>query len=99
MRLTRARPRREAAPLQGRLTLPDLLKQWLVPGLASALLATSALAAGTPTVGSGDTAVADLPVPRPGGTPCVFALFTGLAFADFSSKSFDYAPTCAGPWA
>jgi hypothetical protein len=73
-------------------------------GLASVALAlatTAAIAASPPVVGSSDTATADLPVARPPTTPCVVTLFSGLSFADFSSKSFDYAPpaACPGPWA
>src|ERR1700738_5582593 len=53
-----------------------------------------------PTVGSGNTAIADPGIARPKATPCRVRLFTDLKFADFSPKSFAYAaPTaCPGPW-
>ena len=53
-----------------------------------------------PTIGSPNTVTADPPVPRPRTTPCRTRLFTGVKFADFSSKSFAYAPpsACPGPW-
>jgi hypothetical protein len=52
-------------------------------------------------VGSANTTVADPPVTRPSTTPCKVALFDNLTFADFSPKSFAYAPPagCPGPWA
>jgi hypothetical protein len=52
-------------------------------------------------IGSANTATADPPVPRPATTPCVVTLFNDIAFADFSSKFFSFAPpaTCPGPWA
>ena len=53
-----------------------------------------------PTNGSPNTVTADPPVPRPRTTPCRTRLFTDVKFADFSSKSFAYAPpsACPGPW-
>lgn len=68
----------------------------MVLSLASALLLAAA-----PQVGSPNTAVADPPVPRPDTTPCRVTLFDGVLFADFSGKSFSYAPPadCPGPWA
>jgi len=69
------------------------------------LIAGNAVAAGPvsftpPTVGSGNTAVADPNVARPQGTPCRVRLFTDLRFADYSPKSFAYAPpaACPGRW-
>src|SRR5215469_8075412 len=52
-------------------------------------------------IGSGNTATADPPVPRPNTTPCVVTLFNNIAFADFSPKTFSFAPpsACPGPWA
>ena len=52
-------------------------------------------------VGSSNTATADMPVPRPNTVPCVVPLFTGLTFADFSPKPYQFAPPagCPGPWA
>jgi hypothetical protein len=53
-----------------------------------------------PTIGSPNTVTADPPVARPRSTPCRVRLFTDLRFADFSPKSFTYAPpsACPGPW-
>jgi Peptide N-acetyl-beta-D-glucosaminyl asparaginase amidase A len=51
-------------------------------------------------IGSANTAFADPPVPRPNTIPCVVQLFSNIAFADFSPKSFTFnPPTCSGPWA
>ena len=68
------------------------------------LLAAGALAGPAPftppTVGSGNTATADPGVAHPATTPCRVRLFTDQQFADFSSKSFAYAPpaACPGRW-
>ena len=68
------------------------------------LLAGGALAGPVPftppTVGSGNTATADPGVARPATAPCRVRLFTDQQFADFSSKSFAYAPpaACPGRW-
>src|SRR5438128_4214212 len=53
-----------------------------------------------PTIGSPNTVTADPPVTRPHTTPCRVRLFTDMRFADFSPKSFAYAPpsACPGPW-
>src|SRR5438105_3495600 len=53
-----------------------------------------------PQIGSPNTATADPAVPRPRTKPCRVRLFTAVQFADFSPKSFDYAPpaACPGPW-
>jgi hypothetical protein len=58
-------------------------------------------AASTPTLGSPNTVTAEPGVQRPPTTPCTVVLFSGLQFADFNPKSFDYAPpvACPGPWA
>ncbi len=68
---------------------------------ALATLLTAAAAAAAPEVGSPNTAVADPGVVRPDTTPCRVTLFNGVVFADFSGKSFSYAPPgdCPGPWA
>src|SRR2546425_11420112 len=54
-----------------------------------------------PQIGSPNTVTADPPVSRPRTQPCVVQLFTNVRFADFSPKSFSYAPPadCPGPWA
>jgi hypothetical protein len=61
----------------------------------------SAVAVAQLKIGSGNTALADPPVPRPHTTPCVVTLYTQLKFADFSPKTFTYTPppACPGPWA
>ncbi|MDB5042535.1 MAG: peptide-N(4)-(N-acetyl-beta-glucosaminyl)asparagine amidase [Candidatus Eremiobacteraeota bacterium] len=58
-------------------------------------------AAQSATVGSSNTATADMPVPRPRTTPCVVPLFTGVSFADFSPKPYQFTPpaACPRPWA
>jgi hypothetical protein len=72
--------------------------------LAVLLVSTAAAAQPTPvtppTIGSANTATADPAVSRPKTTPCRVRLFTDMKFADFSSKSFAYAPpaACPGPW-
>lgn len=45
------------------------------------------------------TAVPDVPVPA--SRPCVVPLFSGVQFANFTPKTFDYTPParCRGPWA
>jgi len=52
-------------------------------------------------IGSGNTAVADPPVPRPNTVPCVVQLFNNVAFNNFSPKFFTFTPpaSCPGPWA
>jgi hypothetical protein len=66
------------------------------------LLSLSALAtAQNLKVGSGNTAFADPPVPRPKTTPCKVELFSRFKFDNFNPQSFDYTPpaACPGPWA
>ncbi len=55
----------------------------------------------TPQIGSSNPITAEPLVPRPRTKPCVVQLFENLAFADFTPKSFSYAPpaSCPGPWA
>src|SRR5499427_1797392 len=74
-----------------------------IPSVVS-LLAVFSLRAGFASaqglkIGSGNTAFADPPVPRPHTQPCAVTLFKGYKFADFSPKSFEYAPPagCPGP--
>jgi hypothetical protein len=85
------------------MTIPQLSKfavtlilLWLLSALVTAQLAVAQL-----QIGSGNTAFADPPVPRPHTTPCVVTLYQQLKFADFSPKSFTYTPpaACPGPWA
>ncbi len=68
---------------------------WLTP-TASPLLAQSVAR----VIGSQNTATADPPVVRPNEKPCVVQLYSGLQFADFSIKTFEFTPPadCPGPW-
>jgi hypothetical protein len=86
--------------------VPSLIR----PGLALALALPSALAAAqtSPAVGDHGVAIADAPVPRPAGTPCVANLYTQVAFDDHGDttsraakpREWTYTPPaqCAGPW-
>ena len=69
--------------------------------LVSLLVFFSAIAAAQLKIGSGNTAFADPPVPRPHTTPCRVTLYQQFKFADFNPKSFTYTPpaACAAPWA
>ncbi|MGB9083833.1 MAG: peptide-N4-asparagine amidase, partial [Terriglobales bacterium] len=53
------------------------------------------------TIGSGNTATADPPVPHPNTTPCTVQLFSGFEFNIYAPESFTYTPPadCPGPWA
>ena len=55
----------------------------------------------TPQIGSSNPITAAPLVSRPNTNPCVVPLFNNLAFADFTPKTFSYAPPadCPGPWA
>jgi len=68
--------------------------------LASLLVLLSAIATAQ-QIGSGNTAFADPPVPRPKTTPCKVQLYSGYKFVNFNAQSFSYAPpaACPGPWA
>ena len=67
----------------------------------SSLSLLSSAAFAQPVVGSSNSATADPPVARPATTPCTVTLFSNVAFADYSPKSFSYTPpaACQGPWA
>jgi hypothetical protein len=67
---------------------------------ALALLPGAAFGQDIPVVGSQNTVTADPPIPRPDEKPCVVPLYSGLQFADFSPKTYPFAPpvACAGPW-
>jgi hypothetical protein len=64
------------------------------------LLSTMAIAQDL-KIGSGNTAFADPPVPRPKTTPCKVTLYQGFKFDNFNPQSFTYTPpaACPGPWA
>jgi hypothetical protein len=51
------------------------------------------------TIGSANTITADPPIPHPSTTPCTIQLYSNFVFANFTPKTFQYTPTCAGPWA
>ena len=55
----------------------------------------------SPQIGSSNPITAAPSVSRPETKPCVVQLFQNLAFADFNTKTFSYAPpaSCPGPWA
>ncbi len=65
------------------------------------VLLLSTLAAAQLKVGSGNTAIADPPVPHPNTTPCKVTLYQNYRFANFNAQSFTYTPPadCPGPWA
>ncbi len=70
--------------------------------LALLLVMLSTLAAAQHLkIGSGNTATADPPVPRPKTTPCKVQLYKGFKFNNFNPQSFPYTPPadCPGPWA
>ncbi len=83
------------------------LRHYLFSVAALGLLAAANLSraqvviAGPPTIGSSNPVTAEPLVPRPSTTPCVVPLFTNQEFADYSAKTFSYAPpsACKGPWA
>ncbi len=86
------------------VTSPGMQRATLAVAL-SLLCATAApgqvvLAPSTPQIGSSNPVTAEPPVSRPPTQPCVVSLFNNLAFADFTPKTFSYAPpsACAGPW-
>lgn len=76
------------------------MKMFLAASAGLCLVLGASMAAAAPPVGTADTVTADPPVARPSTTPCTVKLFSGLTFADFSPKSFSYAPpaSCKGPW-
>ncbi len=52
-------------------------------------------------IGSGNTAIADPPVPHPKTTPCKVELYKQFKFNNFNAMPFTYTPptACPGPWA
>ena len=73
----------------------------LVVFSAGIVRAQVVIAPGTPQIGSSNPVSAAPLVPRPTTKPCTVALFTNLAFDNFTPASFNYAPPsdCKGPWA
>ncbi len=92
-------------PLLLQSSWSTLTRALIIAGAVVVLLSSTDFAQTIPppglVVGSANTASADPAVPRPNTTPCVVQLFNGVAFADFSPKSFSFTPpsACAGPWA
>lgn len=74
-----------------------------------AAFAAAQTSAPAPAVGDRGVAIADAPVPRPSGAPCVTDLYANAAFDDHGEstsrdakpREWSYAPPaqCAGPWA
>jgi len=58
--------------------------------LATLLLSLSTIAAAQLKIGSGNTALADPPVPRPHTQPCTVTLYKGFKFADFNPRASLY---------
>jgi hypothetical protein len=80
------------------VTIPQLSK--FAATLVSLLVLLSAVAFAQFKIGSGNTAFADPPVPRPHTTPCKVQLYQQFAFDNFNAQSFPYTPPadCPGPW-
>jgi hypothetical protein len=80
------------------VTIPQLSK--FAATLVSLVVLLSAIAAAQFKIGSGNTAFADPPVPRPHTTPCKVQLYQQFKFDNFNAQSFPYTPPadCPGPW-
>jgi hypothetical protein len=67
---------------------------------AAALWPMAAMAAAPISVGSGNVAVIEPPVPHPAEKPCVVSLYTGATFGA-NNANFNYTPpaSCPGPYA
>ena len=65
------------------------------------IFAAAQLAVAELTIGSGNTATAVPPIPRPSTTPCRVSLFSAYIFDNFNAQSFTYTPPadCPAPWA
>ena len=70
-------------------------------GVASVAQAQVVVVGPEPQIGSSNPITAAPQVVRPHTAPCVVPLFQNLAFADFTPKTFSYAPpaACPKPWA
>jgi peptide N-acetyl-beta-D-glucosaminyl asparaginase amidase A len=88
-----------------RFSLPAVSRFLIASGAIAILticsVAQTRTAPSVPQTGSANTVTADPPLPRPNTQPCTVQLFSNVTFADFSPKSFQYAPPtdCPGPWA
>ena len=67
---------------------------------AIAVHAQVVLVPSAPQIGSSNPVTAEPLVTRPRTSPCLVKLFQNLAFADFTPKTYSYAPpaSCPGPW-
>lgn len=86
------------------------MRHLISPGVALALALPSVFAAAQalPAVGARGVAVADAPVPRPAGTPCIANLYADVAFDDHGDatsraakpREWTYTPPaqCTGRW-
>ena len=81
--------------------MPTSQRSKLSATLVSLLLWCTLATAQNLKIGSGNTAFADPPVPRPKTTPCKVQLFSRFKFDNFNPQTFDYTPpsACPGPWA
>jgi hypothetical protein len=77
-----------------------LAAAWLVAGAAAAQ-AQVVIVPVSPQIGSSNPVTAEPAVSRPHTQPCIVPLFQNLLFADFTPKTFSYAPpaACRAPWA
>ena len=85
---------------RGLATLSLALASLAYVGFPSTAAAQVVVVARSPQIGSSNPITADPPVERPHVKPCVVSLFSNLAFADFTPKTFNYTPpaSCPGPW-
>jgi Peptide N-acetyl-beta-D-glucosaminyl asparaginase amidase A len=99
------RPQNRAAVASARLPAVKRLFALAIAGAClvsgNALQAQVVLAPTPPQAGSSNTVSADPTVPRPHTRSCTVQLFQDMAFADYTPKTFSYAPPegCVGPWA
>jgi hypothetical protein len=90
-----------------KVSLPPAARLRVAPASLLLMIAFSAakaqvvIAPPSPQIGSANPVSAEPKVPRPSTKPCVVKLFTNQEFADYSAKTFSYAPPgdCPGPWA
>jgi hypothetical protein len=107
-RIGAARTRRAWPAFERRVQEAALLLIRPAVVLAAALTGPHATAQTSPVVGDQGVAIADAPVPRPAGRPCIAGLYADLAFDDHGDatshaakpREWTYTPPaqCAGPW-
>jgi Peptide N-acetyl-beta-D-glucosaminyl asparaginase amidase A len=106
-RETNREPRGQARAVMSIPRLPAVKRLFALAIAGACLVSGSALQAQvvlsppTPQAGSSNTVSADPTVPRPHTRSCTVQLFQDMAFADYTPKTFSYAPPegCLGPWA